>query len=204
MDDSTHTRPAFALASDLEALRAEVRELRALVHSSHSSHSSHHPNGAPSSAGHSPYAGMPHHHKPGSAPFTPEQRPPYASRRSKAGIEVSVSSLEDTIVGPGPGSRPTKVVHQRAPAPWDTAARSKMLIDTALSMLPPPATCAALIDEFFRGPLHQCWYVMDERTFRARHAAFEAGEIDASWLALYLIVSQRHLSQGGGDWIDQC
>lgn len=103
---------------------------------------------------------------------------------------MTVTSLEDRIVGVGPGSRPNKMT-LRAPAPWDTAARTQMLIDTALSMLPPKATAAALIDEFFKGPLHQCWYVMDERTFRARHAAFEAGEVDASWLALYLIVSPR-------------
>ncbi|BEJ17064.1 hypothetical protein CspHIS471_0604650 [Cutaneotrichosporon sp. HIS471] len=72
--------------------------------------------------------------------------------------------------------------------PWDTAARRQALIDTAMSMLPHPATAAALLDEFFTGPVHLCWYVMDERTFRAKHAAFEAGELDPSWLALYLIV----------------
>jgi hypothetical protein len=102
---------------------------------------------------------------------------------------VTVSTLEDTIVGVGPGSRPTK--RSGAPAPWDTAARRQGQLDMAISMLPHPATCRALIDEFFPGPVHQCWYVLDERTFRARHAAFEAGEVDASWLALYLIVSWR-------------
>lgn len=171
----TPVRQLFALATDLDALRQEVADLRGLINS-RSTVSAQHDTALLSPS-------LQHPPRPASAssfdqralstgaasssvpPVTAFASPVSSTHHPSVGrVEYTVSDLEAAAIGPAPGARN---VFDSSPANGycttglGMGLKPSPSFDNVADLMPHTDGGTILINEYFGGPLHKGWYVSE-------------------------------------------
>ncbi|KAL7424001.1 hypothetical protein Q5752_001586 [Cryptotrichosporon argae] len=164
----------FALAADVDALRLELEQLRQQVAIIAA---------APAPGMHldtSPQIAITMSTQ---AESTPIQWDRAAGTVGQDDATQAVTSLEDEVAGPLPGSRGMRSGPQ-------LSAEADADLARLLALLPHPNVGSVLVGEYLDGPSHKGWHVIEQISFRAQLRDFTAapGSVDPAWLGLYFMV----------------